>query len=110
VVVSLAFVVLLGFVGAIFGQPNFSNLELHLRGCSGRGTARVCNGTVAYGAFLTHLLNFLIVALAVFVVIKTFERLQRLRPPMDEDPEVLSRSEVLLTEIRDSLLAQEEQK
>ena len=103
VVQSFANDVLMGFVGAIFGKPNFSNLELHLRGCTGTGRDQVCNGTVAYGAFLTHLLNFLIVALAVFVVIKTFERLQRLRPPMDEDPEVLSRSEVLLTEIRDSL-------
>jgi large conductance mechanosensitive channel len=112
VVQSFANDVLMGFVGAIFGKPNFSNLELHLRGCTTTVAANgakttVCNGTVAYGAFLTNLLNFLIVALAVFVVIKTFERLQRLRPPMDEDPEVLSRTEVLLTEIRDSLAEQE---
>ena len=115
VVQSFANDVLMGFVGAIFGQPNFSDQKLHLRGCTTKVAANgakhtVCNGTVAYGAFLTHLLNFIIVAFAVFVVIKTFERLKRLRPPMDEDPEVLSRSEVLLTEIRDSLLAQEEQK
>ena len=109
VVQSFANDVLMGFIGALFGKPNFSNLEVHLRGCTGTGNDQVCNGTVAYGAFLTHLLNFLIVAFAVFIVIKTFERLQRLRPPVDQDPEVLTRSEVLLTEIRDSLVSQEQQ-
>ena len=106
VVQSFANDVLMGFVGAIFGKPNFSNLEVHLRGCTGTGRDQVCNGTVAYGAFLTNLLNFLIIALAVFVVIKTFERLQRLRPPVDQDPEVLTRTELLLTDIRDSLAQQ----
>jgi large conductance mechanosensitive channel len=106
VVQSFANDVLMGFVGAIFGKPNFSNLEVHLRGCTGTGKDQVCNGTVAYGAFLTNLLNFLIIALAVFVVIKTFERLQRLRPPVDQDPEVLTRTELLLTDIRDSLAQQ----
>jgi large conductance mechanosensitive channel len=103
VVQSFANDVLMGFVGAIFGKPNFNDLAVNLRGCSVEDGVKVCHGTVAYGAFLTHLVNFLIIAAAVFVVIKTFERLQRMRPPMDEDPEVLSRSEVLLTEIRDSL-------
>ena len=113
VVQSFANDVLMGFVGAIFGKPNFSNLEVHLRGCTTtvvRGVkTQVCNGTVAYGKFLTNLLNFLIVALAVFVVIKTFEKLQSLRAVEEPEPEALTRSEELLTEIRDSLLAQEQQ-
>ena len=103
VVQSFANDVLMGFVGAIFGKPNFRNLEVHLRGCTGPGSDRVCNGTVAYGAFLTNLLNFLIIALAVFVVIKTFEKLQSLRVMEEPEPEALTRSEELLTEIRDSL-------
>jgi large conductance mechanosensitive channel len=107
VVQSFANDVLMGFVGAIFGKPNFSNLEIHLRGCTGPAGAEVCNGTVAYGAFLTHLLNFLIVALAVFVVIKTFEKLQSMRAAEEPEPEALTRSEELLTEIRDSLVSQE---
>ena len=90
-------------LGAIFGKPNFSNLELHLRGCTGTGKNQVCNGTVAYGQFLTNLLNFLIIALAVFVVIKTFEKLQSMRAEEEPEPEPLTRSEELLTEIRDAL-------
>jgi large conductance mechanosensitive channel len=104
VVQSFANDVLMGFVGAIFGQPNFSNLEVHLRGCTTNAfNVQVCNGTIAYGAFLTHLLNFIIIAAAVFVVIKTFEKLQHLRATEEPEPEPLTRSEELLTEIRDSL-------
>jgi large conductance mechanosensitive channel len=111
VVRSFANDVLMGFVGAIFGKPNFSNLEVHLRGCTTKvvnGVSKeICNGTVAYGAFLTNLLNFVIIALAVFVVIKTFEKLQSLRVMEEPEPEALTRSEELLTEIRDSLQSQE---
>ena len=106
VVQSFANDVLMGIVGAIFGQPNFSNLELHLRDCKGTGAAQVCDGTVAYGQFLTNVLNFLIIGLAVFVVIKTFEKLQSLRAAAEPEPEPLTRSEELLTEIRDSLARQ----
>ena len=103
VVQSFANDVLMGFVGAIFGKPNFSNLVVNLRGCNSK---HVCNGTIAYGQFLTHLLNFVIIAAAVFVVIKTFEKLQSLRAVEEPEPEPLTRSEELLTEIRDTLLTQ----
>ena len=96
--------VLMGFVGAIFGKPNFNALSVNLRGARPRRGTRVCNGTVAYGQFLTHLVNFVIIAASVFVVIKTFERLQT--PPQARrrpEPEPLTRDEELLTEIRDLL-------
>jgi large conductance mechanosensitive channel len=93
VVKSFANDVLMGFVGALFAKPNFNHVVLH-----------VGDGNVAIGKFITELVNFLIIAFAVFVAVKLFEKLQRLRPPMDEDPEVLSRTEELLTEIRDSLV------
>jgi large conductance mechanosensitive channel len=105
VVLSFANDVVMGLVGAAFGKPNFSNLKLNLRGCEppNQFGVRVCNGTVAYGAFITTIVNFLIVALAVFVMIKTFEKLQSLRASEEPEPEPLTRSEELLTEIRDSL-------
>jgi len=108
VVLSFANDVVMGLVGAAFGKPNFSNLKLNLRGCEppNQFGVRVCNGTVAYGAFITTIVNFLIVALAVFVMIKTFEKLQSLRASEEPEPEPLTRSEELLTEIRDSLQQQ----
>lgn len=98
VVQSFANDVLMGFVGAIFGKPTFNKVVLH-----------VARGRVAIGNFITQFVNFLIIALAVFLVVKLFERLQRLRPAVDEDPESLTRSEVLLTEIRDSLAQRQSQ-
>ena len=109
VVQSFANDVLMGFVGGIFGQPNFSNLEIHLRECTGTGKEQLCDGTVAYGQFLTNVVNFLIIALAVFVVIKTFEKLQNLRTTEEPEPEPLTQSEELLTEIRDSLAQQSQE-
>ena len=103
VVLSFANDVVMGFIGAIFGKPNFSNLKWNVRGCTGPTYARVCKGTVAYGAFITAIVNFLIIALAVFIFIKTFEKLQQLRTEEQPEPEPLTRSEELLTEIRDSL-------
>jgi large conductance mechanosensitive channel len=104
VVLSFANDVIMGFVGAIFGKPNFSNLAVNLRGCKMVAGVSQCKGTVAYGAFLTALLNFLIVALSVFVMIKTFEKLQNMRAQQEPEPEPLTRSEELLTEIRDALV------
>ena len=98
VVQSFANDVLMGFIGALFGKPNFNRVVWH-----------VGDGTVRIGLFITELVNFLIIAFAVFVVVKLFEKLQRLRPPVDQDPEVLTRSEELLTEIRDSLVSQDQQ-
>jgi large conductance mechanosensitive channel len=95
VVRSFANDVLMGFIGALFGKPNFNFVVIH-----------VGKGTVEIGRFITELVNFLIIAWAVFMIVKVFEKLQKMRPIVDEDPEPLTRSEELLTEIRDSLQQQ----
>lgn len=98
VVQSFANDVLMAFVGAIFGEPSFNDVEW-----------KVGDGVVRYGAFVTQLINFLIIAFAVFLVVKTFERLQNLRK-RDGGAEVAtpapSDEVVLLSEIRDLLRAQ----
>jgi large conductance mechanosensitive channel len=107
VVDSLVNDVITPIIGAIIGKPNFNSLVLNLRGCttSSKG-ARVCNGTVAYGSFLTNIFNFLVIAAAIFVMIKTFERLQNIRKregDTEEESALASDEVVLLTEIRDLL-------
>jgi large conductance mechanosensitive channel len=106
VIDSLVNDVITPIIGAVVGKPNFNSLVVNLRGCttSSKG-ARVCNGTVAYGSFLTNVFNFLIIAAAIFVMIKTFERLQniRKRDGGDEAEPLASDEVVLLTEIRDLL-------
>src|SRR3712207_121668 len=77
VVQSLANDVLLQFVAALFGEPDFSGLVF-----------TVNDAQIFYGRFFTALAQFLITAFAVFVAIKTFERLQNLRrrDTVDETP------------------------
>lgn len=74
-------------IGAIFGQPNFDSLVIEM------GDAQL-----RYGAFLTTLLNFLIVAFVLFLVIKAYNRAF----PKKEEPAGPTEIE-LLTEIRDAL-------
>ncbi len=107
VVLSFANDIVMGFIGAIFGKPNFNNVAWNIGSCKvNEFNVKVCQGTVAYGAFITAVVNFLIVALAVFIFIKTFEKLQHLRAQEEPEPEPLTRSEELLTEIRDALVQQ----
>ena len=97
-------------VAALFGKPDFNELVVTLRtNCKGIGVARACTHTaVRYGTFLTQIANFIIIAAAVFVMIKAFERLRHLRLLALETGEVpVAVDEVsLLTEIRDLLRAQ----
>ncbi|MGH8908869.1 MAG: large conductance mechanosensitive channel protein MscL [Egibacteraceae bacterium] len=65
VVNSLAEDVLLNVVAAIAGEPDFSQLTLQL----GRGVIR-------YGEFLTTVINFLIVAFALFLIVRPINRAQ----------------------------------
>jgi large conductance mechanosensitive channel len=75
-------------IGAIAGKPNFNDLTLH-----------VGHGLVRYGAFVTAIVNFAIVAFAVFLVVKAFNALRR----KEKEPET-SEKDVLI-EIRDLLAA-----
>jgi large conductance mechanosensitive channel len=68
VVSSFANDVLMGFIGAVFGKPNFNDVVLH-----------VGDGDVYVGKFVTALVSFVIVALAVFIAVKAFETLPTLR-------------------------------
>ena len=74
-------------IGAIFGQPNFDSLVIDI------GDAQL-----RYGAFLTTLLNFVIVAFVLFLVVKAYNRAF----PKEEEPAGPTEVE-LLTEIRDEL-------
>jgi large conductance mechanosensitive channel len=79
--------VLNAFVGAIVGKPNFDNLTL-----------TVGDGVIRYGAFLTSVVNFVIVAFALFLVVKAFNAFRR-----KEEPEPEHTEKDVLVEIRDLL-------
>jgi len=94
-------------IGFAFGKPNFKDLVLNLS-CktvtTANGPARACKGVIAYGNFLTDVVNFLIIGFSVFVIVKTFEKLQHLRRGTAEDAAApLTVDQEILSEIRDLL-------
>lgn len=79
--------VLMGFIGAIVGKPNFNNLVL-----------KVGDGKVAYGLFLTELVSFLLTAAALyFVVVAPLNALAARRKSGAEEPAALTENERMIS-------------
>lgn len=60
---------------------------------------------IKYGNFISQVISFLVVAVALFVVIKAINKFQK-KQPVTEVKVVASKEEILLTEIRDLLATQ----
>jgi large conductance mechanosensitive channel len=96
-------------VGRLFGGLDFSNYFVPLREPP-PGTAHTLDAmrkaavpVFAYGNFLTIVLNFAILALIIFMMVKQFNRLKREAPPAPAVPGPPPEDVVLLREIRDAL-------
>ncbi len=91
----------------IAGKADFSNYFLALSSAvtaTNLADARKQGGVFAYGDFITVLINFAIVAVALFVVIKGINTLNRKPSPAAPAPPPAPSPEVeLLTQIRDQL-------
>lgn len=91
-------------VGAATGGADFSNYFLGLNSAVTAPTldaAKEQGATLAYGNFITILINFLILAFILFQMVKVSNRLKKAEPP--PPPPAPSATETLLAEIRDSL-------
>ncbi|MFD6136200.1 large conductance mechanosensitive channel protein MscL [Isoptericola sp. NPDC056618] len=92
-------------IGAIFGKPDLTNLwDITLRGAHGD----IGPSVLSVGGFLDAVLNFLIVAAALyFAIVMPLNKLAERRARGQEvEPEPLAQDTVLLQEIRDLLAAQ----
>ena len=92
-------------IGLFTGGADFSQMYVQLSG-NAQSTlekAREAGATLAYGNFITLLINFLIVAWVLFLLVKAMNRLKRQPPPMPATPPAPTREEVLLGEIRHAL-------
>ena len=96
IVSSLVSDVIMPPIGMIMGSVSFSDLSLSLG--SGEDAA-----TLNYGMFIDTVINFLIVALAVFFLIKAINTLKKKEEEKPAEPPKPSAEEQLLTEIRDLL-------
>ena len=100
IVSSLVKDVIMPLVGLLTGGVNFEYLTLVLKAEEGGKPAVTLN----YGVFIQKVVDFLIIALSIFIMIKIINRLNRKK----EEEKVVeekkpSKEETLLTEIRDIL-------
>lgn len=109
IVSSLVNDLIMPLVAAIIGQPDFSNLYVVLKGAVPSGTAladaRAMPGVtlLAYGNFITVVVDFILLALVIFMLVKGIMSLKRKEEAAPAAPPAPSKEEVLLTEIRDLL-------
>jgi len=99
-------------VGMLSGEVDFSDKKIilkaavpELKDATGKlVTSAVSEVSVKYGAFLTNLIDFVIVAFAVFILIKAINKIRIKLEEAPAEKELLpSSTDQLLMEIRDSL-------
>jgi large conductance mechanosensitive channel len=110
IVSSLVDDILMPPIGVILGGVDFSQLFVVLRGEGPFNTIEQARsaGAVTWnvGLFINAVIKFLIIAFALFLVVKGFNALRRIQdtaPAAPAAPAPPSRSEILLEEIRDLL-------
>jgi large conductance mechanosensitive channel len=107
IVDSLVQDVIMPPIGKLFGGLDFASYYIPLNGQAyglPLAEAKKAGAVLAYGNFLTVLLNFIILAFVIFQMVRLVNRLQR--PRADEVVVVTPPAEeiVLLREIRDALM------
>lgn len=106
IVSSLVSDIIMPPIGLLIGGAKFDNLAITLKhagvDAAGKATEAV---TINYGSFIQVTLDFLIVAFAIFLIIKGMNSLKKKSetPPPAPTPPAPTKEEVLLGEIRDIL-------
>jgi large conductance mechanosensitive channel len=106
IVSSLVGDVIMPIIGAITGGLDFSNYFLPLSSkvtADSLAEAKKQGAVLAWGSFITIVINFLIIAAVLFLVIKGISKLQRNEAEKPAEPAKPSPEVELLTEIRDIL-------
>jgi large conductance mechanosensitive channel len=109
IVNSLVNDVLMPPLGLLIGGIDFSDFFITLKGQGGYATLDQAKNagavTLNYGLFINSIIKFLIVAFAVFILVKQINRLQKQEEEKPTAPPPPPREQVLLAEIRDILRA-----
>lgn len=106
IVESLVGDMIMPLFGAITGGLDFSNYYLGLAKevtATSLDEAKKQGAVLAWGSFITVIINFAIIAAALFFVVKGINRLKKQEAAAAAEPAAPPRQEVLLTEIRDLL-------
>ena len=92
IVTSLVNDIIMPLVGVIIGGHDFTGL-----------TWTVKDAVINYGTFIQNIVDFLIVALCIFIVVKAMSKFKKKEEAAPEEPPKPSEEVLLLREIRDSL-------
>ena len=92
-------------LGLLIGGVDFSDLAITLKAAEGDIPAVV----LSYGKFIQTVLDFVIVAFAIFMGVKVINRLKREEAAAPAEPPAPTKDQELLTEIRDLLKNQQKQ-
>ena len=108
IVDSLVADLIMPFVSLVFGGLDFANYYLPLAGQAATlslAEAKKLGAVFAYGSFVTVALNFFILALVIFVMVRQINRLKTAQQPAaaPEAAPITPEDVLLLREIRDSL-------
>lgn len=99
IVSSLVSDIIMPPIGFVLGGVDFSNLKIVIKEAVGDAAAV----TINYGTFIQTVLDFVIIATAIFFAIKGMNALQNKKEETPDAPPAPTKEEVLLTEIRDLL-------
>ncbi|HEY6610462.1 MAG TPA: large-conductance mechanosensitive channel protein MscL [Pseudomonas sp.] len=103
IISSLVSDVIMPPLGVLIGGVDFSDLVITLKAAQGELPAVV----LAYGKFIQSIIDFLIIALAIFMGVKVINRLKREEEAAPAVPPPPTKDQELLSEIRDLLRAQQ---
>jgi large conductance mechanosensitive channel len=99
IVTALVAGVLMPPIGVILGGVDFSNLAFVVQEAADGAPAVV----ISYGAFIQTVIDFIIVAFAIFIAIKGLNAMKKKEEAAPKEPAKPSSEELLLAEIRDLL-------
>ncbi len=101
IVSSLVNDVLMPPIGMLIGNVDFSSLGIVLKAAEGTTPAVI----MKYGLFVNSIIDFVIVAFAIFLMIRALNSLKKKEAEAPAAPAAPPKQEVLLEEIRDLLKA-----
>ena len=91
-------------LGVLIGGVNFTDLSIVLKEAEGD----VAEVAIGYGLFIQSVVDFIIIAAAIFVAVRVMNSLKKKEEAAPAAPPAPSKEEVLLTEIRDLLKDQKQ--
>src|SRR5581483_302073 len=103
VVTSIVSDILMPPLGYLIGGINFTDIKIHLKAPALNLGGEMRDVTINVGNFFQSVVDFTIVAFAVFLMVKTLNHLKKKQEEAPAAPPAPTRDQELLSEIRDLL-------